>query len=87
MIDNTNKLWETTSSVFIVDPTKLKDEGLQSVRSTGHDIRRRDMDTHCTGGPQVQSCSAGYGKSYARGLSPGSNPKLGDPAEHTVLAS
>jgi hypothetical protein len=26
-----------TSSLFIIDPTKSKDENLQSVRSTGHD--------------------------------------------------
>jgi hypothetical protein len=34
-------IWETTPSVFIVAPTKPKDESFQSVRSTGHDIRSR----------------------------------------------
>jgi hypothetical protein len=37
-------IWQTTSSVFIVDATKPKDESLQSVRSTRHDIRSRDVD-------------------------------------------
>jgi hypothetical protein len=55
---------------------------LQSVCSTGHDIRSRDVDTQGTAGPQVQGHSASYGKSYARGFSAGSNLKPGDPAEN-----
>jgi hypothetical protein len=51
----------TTLSLFIVDPTKPKDESLQSVRSTGHDIRSRVVDTHGTAGPQVQGRLASYG--------------------------
>jgi hypothetical protein len=39
-------IWETTSSLFIVNPIQPKDESLQSVRSTGHEIRSRDVDTH-----------------------------------------
>jgi hypothetical protein len=62
--------------------TKSKDESLLSVRSTGYDIRSRDVNTHGTAGPQVQSRSAKYGKGYARGFSLGSNPKPGDPAEN-----
>jgi hypothetical protein len=72
---------ETTLSIFIVDPTKPKDES-QLVRSTGHDIRKRDVDTHGTAGPQVLGRSVSYGKSYARGFSAVSNPKRGDPAEN-----
>jgi hypothetical protein len=70
------------SSVFLVDPTKPKDESLQSVRSTGHIIRSRDVDTHGTAGPQVQSRSTSYGKSYARGFAAGSSPKPGNPADN-----
>jgi hypothetical protein len=47
-----------------------KDESLQSVRSSSHDTRRRDVDTHGTAGPQVQG--ARYGKNYARNFSAGS---------------
>jgi hypothetical protein len=46
-------IWETTSSLFIVDPTKPKNKSLQSVcsvHSTGHDIRSGDVDTHGTAG-------------------------------------
>jgi hypothetical protein len=45
-----------------------------------HDIWSRDVDTHRTAGPQVQSRSVSYGKSHAR-FSAGSNPKRGDPTE------
>jgi hypothetical protein len=38
--------WETMSSLFIINPTKLKEESLQSVRSTGHDIWSCDVNTH-----------------------------------------
>jgi hypothetical protein len=62
--------------------TKPKDVSLQSVRSTGHDIRSRDVDAHGTAGPQFQSRSAKYRKSYARGFSERSNPKPGDSAEN-----
>jgi hypothetical protein len=58
-----------------------KAESLQSVRSTGHDIRSRDVDTQGTVGPQVQGRSVSYGKSYARDVSARSNPKPGDQAE------
>jgi hypothetical protein len=67
-------VWQTTSSLFIVDPTKPKDESLQSVCSTGLDIRSRDVDTLCD--------EASYGNSYARGFSKGSIPKPGDPTEN-----
>jgi hypothetical protein len=33
------------------------------VRSSGHDIRSRDVDTHGTVGPHVQGCSASYEES------------------------
>jgi hypothetical protein len=46
------------------------------------DIRSRDVDTHGTAGLQVQGRSASCGKSYARGFSVGSNPKLSDLAEN-----
>jgi hypothetical protein len=77
-------IWETTSSVFVVDPTKTKDESLQSVfiSFTGHDIRSRDVDTHGTAGPQVQGRSASYRKSYVRSFSAGSCPKPSDLAEN-----
>jgi hypothetical protein len=58
-------------SLFIVNPTKTKDESLQSVHSTGHDIRSRNVNTHGTAGPQVQGHSANYGNSYARSFSAG----------------
>jgi hypothetical protein len=61
-------LWQTTSSVFIVDPTKPEDESLQSVRSTGHEIRSRDVDTHGTAGSQVQGRSASYGSGLLCGI-------------------
>jgi hypothetical protein len=62
--------------------TKPKYGSLQSVHSTGHDIRSRDVHTHGMAGPQVHGRSANYGKSYARGFSAGSNPKPGDPTEN-----
>jgi hypothetical protein len=70
------------SSLFIIDPTKPKDDSLQSVRSTGHGIRSRDVDTHGAAGLQVQGRSGSYGKNYARGVPAGSNPKRGDPAKN-----
>jgi hypothetical protein len=45
------------------------------------DVKIRDVDTHGTTGPQVQSRLATNVKSYARGFSARSNPKPGDPAE------
>jgi hypothetical protein len=36
------------SILFIVNPTKPKDNSLQPVNSTGHDIWRRDVNTHGT---------------------------------------
>jgi hypothetical protein len=67
------------SSLFIIYPTKPKYESL-SVRSTGHGIRSRDMDTYGTAGTQVQGLSVSYGKSFAQGFSTGSNPKRSNPA-------
>jgi hypothetical protein len=75
-----NIIYNTRSN--LEDPAKPRDESLQSVRSTGHGTQSRHVDTHGTAGPQVRGRSASYGKSYARGFSAGSNPKLGDPAEN-----
>jgi hypothetical protein len=68
--------------IFIVDPTKSKDESLQLVRSSAHDIRSRDVATHGKAGPQLQARYASYGTCYARGFSAGSKPKPGEVAEN-----
>jgi hypothetical protein len=78
--------WETTSSVFLVDPTKPKYESLQSVRSTGHVTYGAEtwtLPARLVHNFKIwKARSAKYGKTYAWGFSAGSNPKPGDPPEN-----
>jgi hypothetical protein len=57
------------------------------VRSTGHDIRNRDVDTYGMAGSQVHGRSASYGKSYAQSFFTGSNSKRGGPASAVELTT